>query len=87
VDHLHIKHEQMSDGSLDCRGRFDGDEAPTAPVVAFPRESPTAGRSVCTLRSDGMAQLRWWRFLLAVDVSWNRTMAPRHRRGCSTQAD
>jgi len=51
---------------------LDGDEAPVAPVAAFLRELLAAGRSVSTLRSYGMDLLRWWRFLLAVEVSWDR---------------
>ena len=38
----------------------------------FLRELLAAGRSVATLRSYGMDLLRWWRFLDAVDVAWDR---------------
>jgi site-specific recombinase XerC len=42
------------------------------PVAAFLRELLAAGRSVATLRSYGMDMLRWWRFLDAVAVGWDR---------------
>jgi len=51
---------------------LDRDGAPIAPVAVFLRELLTAGRSVATLRSYGMDLLRWWRFLGAVDVCWDR---------------
>jgi len=51
---------------------LDGDGAPVAPVAVFLRELLAAGRSVATLRSYGMDLLRWWRFLVAVDVCWDR---------------
>jgi len=42
------------------------------PVALFLRELSAAGRSVATLRSYGMDLLRWWRFLHAVDMGWDR---------------
>ena len=42
------------------------------PVAVFLRELLAAGRSAATLRSYGMDLLRWWRFLHAVDVGWDR---------------
>ena len=51
---------------------LDGDGVPAAPVAVFLRELLAAGRSVATLRSYGMDLLRWWRFLVAVDVCWDR---------------
>jgi site-specific recombinase XerD len=42
------------------------------PVAVFLRELLAAGRSAPTLRSYGMDLLRWWRFLQAVDVGWDR---------------
>lgn len=51
---------------------LDGDGCPVAPVAAFLREVQAAGRSVATLRSYGMDLLRWWRFLFAVEVNWDR---------------
>ncbi|WP_433521350.1 tyrosine-type recombinase/integrase [Nocardia pseudovaccinii] len=43
-----------------------------APAAVFLRELLAAGGSVPTLRSYGMDLLRWWRFLQAVDVGWDR---------------
>jgi site-specific recombinase XerD len=42
------------------------------PVGAFFRELQASGRSAATLRSYGMDLLRWWRFLCAVEVVWDR---------------
>jgi integrase len=42
------------------------------PVSVFFRELMASGRSVATVRSYGMDLLRWWRFLAAVDVAWDR---------------
>ncbi|WP_327113380.1 site-specific integrase [Nocardia sp. NBC_01730] len=51
---------------LDSRG------AVVAPVEVFLRELLAAGRAAPTLRSYGMDLLRWWRFLQAIDVGWDR---------------
>jgi site-specific recombinase XerD len=40
------------------------------PVAAYFGELQAAGRSVTTQRSYGMALLRWFRFLWAVDITW-----------------
>jgi site-specific recombinase XerD len=42
------------------------------PVSVFLRELQAMGRSAATLRSYGMDLLRWWRFLAAVGVGWDR---------------
>ncbi|MEV2226927.1 tyrosine-type recombinase/integrase [Nocardia vinacea] len=42
------------------------------PVAMFLRELLAAGRSPATLRSYGMDLLRWWRFLQAVEICWDR---------------
>lgn len=42
------------------------------PVSVFFRELLASGRSTGTVRSYGMDLLRWWRFLAAVDVAWDR---------------
>jgi integrase family protein with SAM-like domain len=42
------------------------------PVAVFLRELQAMGRSAATLRSYGMDLLRWWRFLDAVGVGWDR---------------
>jgi integrase len=51
---------------------LDAGGAVVDPVAVFLRELLAAGRSVATLRSYGMDLLRWWRFLHAVDVGWDR---------------
>lgn len=42
------------------------------PVSVFFRELLASGYSAATVRSYGMDLLRWWRFLAAVDVVWDR---------------
>jgi integrase len=42
------------------------------PVSVFFRELLASGCSAATVRSYGMDLLRWWRFLAAVDVVWDR---------------
>jgi len=42
------------------------------PVAAFFRDLQAAGRSTSTLRSYGLDLLRWFRFLWAVGVAWDR---------------
>jgi site-specific recombinase XerD len=51
---------------------LDADGGTVEPVAVFLRELLAAGRSAATLRSYGMDLLRWWRFLRAVDVAWDR---------------
>lgn len=51
---------------------LDADEALVEPVAVFLRELLASGRSSATLRSYGMDLLRWWRFLRAVQVNWDR---------------
>lgn len=41
-------------------------------VSVYFRELRAAGRSVATIRSYGMDLLRWFRFLWAIEVAWNR---------------
>lgn len=43
-----------------------------APVSLFLRDMLASGRSVTSLRSYGNALLRWFRFLWAVEVAWER---------------
>jgi len=42
------------------------------PVSVFLRDLLASGRSAATLRSYAVDLLRWWRFLDAVDVAWDR---------------
>lgn len=51
---------------------LDVDGVVVEPVALFLRELLATGRSAATLRSYGMDLLRWWRFLQAVDVGWDR---------------
>jgi integrase len=50
----------------------DGDGVVVEPVVAYFRELQATGRSVATVRSYGMDLLRWFRFLWAIGVAWER---------------
>src|ERR1700730_15163134 len=51
-------------------------------VTAFLADLRGAGRSVDTLRSYGMDLLRWFRFLWAVGVSWDRATRIEARDFC-----
>ena len=51
---------------------LDGEGVVVQPVGVFLRELLASGRSAATVRSYGMDLLRWWRFLDAVDVGWDR---------------
>lgn len=51
---------------------LDAAGAVVEPVGVYFRELLASGRSVATVRSYGMDLLRWWRFLAAVDVGWDR---------------
>ena len=48
----------------------DGDVV--EPVSVFLRDVLASGKSAATLRSYAVDLLRWWRFLDAVDVAWDR---------------
>ncbi|MGA5412063.1 tyrosine-type recombinase/integrase [Streptomyces lavendulocolor] len=51
---------------------IDPDGAAVEAVAVYFQELLAAGKAPSTVRSYGMDLLRWWRFLQAVDVSWNR---------------
>jgi site-specific recombinase XerD len=51
---------------------IDPDSVLVEPVAAFFRDLQAAGRSTSTLRSYGLDLLRWFRFLWAVGVAWDR---------------
>ncbi len=53
-----------------------------APVTAFLRDLQACGRSASTLRSYGMALLRWFRFLWAIEICWDRATAVEARDFC-----
>lgn len=42
------------------------------PVAVFLRDLAARGRSSSSIRSYGLALLRWWRFLIAIDERWDR---------------
>jgi hypothetical protein len=52
---------------------LDADGVVVEAVAAFLRDLQAAGRSPATLRSYGMDLLRWFRFLWAARVAWERT--------------
>ena len=53
--------------------RVVGPEGDVAePVSVFLRDLLASGKSAATLRSYAVDLLRWWRFLDAVDVAWDR---------------
>ncbi len=51
---------------------IDAGGEPVAAVAEFFRELQAAGRSEATLRSYGHDLLRWFRFIWAAGVPWNR---------------
>jgi len=51
-------------------------------VAAYFRDLQAAGRSAATVRSYGMDLLRWFRFLWAVEVSWDRASRVEARDFC-----
>lgn len=76
-------------GSLEDTGEpwlpfrlLDSAGVPVEAVSAFLRDLQAAGRSEATLRSYGMDLLRWFRFLWAIDVPWNRATRAEARDFC-----
>jgi integrase len=61
---------------LDRAGRSVG------PVAAFLGELQGCGRPATTQRSYGMALLRWFRFLWAIDVAWDHATRVEARDFC-----
>jgi len=55
---------------------------PVGAVAAFFGDLLAAGRSQATVRSYGMDLLRWFRFLWAVEVAWDRATRPEARDFC-----
>jgi integrase len=55
---------------------------PVEAVGAFFRELQAAGRAAATARSYGMDLLRWFRFLWAIDVAWDRATRVEARDFC-----
>lgn len=52
------------------------------PVAVYLRDLQAMGRRPTTLRSYGMDLLRWFRFLWAIDVSWDRATRAEARDFC-----
>ena len=52
------------------------------PVSAYFRDLQAAGRSETTIRSYGLDLLRWFRFLWAIEVCWNRVTRVEARDFC-----
>ena len=78
-----------------CRGSLENTADPFEPyrlvdaaggvvgaVAGYLRDLQAAGRSPATQRSYGMDLLRWFRFLWAVDVGWNRATQLEARDFC-----
>ncbi|HET9968773.1 MAG TPA: site-specific integrase [Streptosporangiaceae bacterium] len=66
-------------GSLEATGDLfepfrliDVDGVVVAAAGAYFRDLAACGRAVATQRSYGMALLRWWRFLGAVEIGWDQ---------------
>jgi site-specific recombinase XerD len=60
----------------------DPDGVPMEAVDAFLRDLQAAGRSAATARSYGLDLLRWFRFLWALGVSWDRATRAEARDFC-----
>jgi len=52
------------------------------PVAAYLRDLQAGGRSASTQRSYGMDLLRWFRFLWAIEVGWDRATRLEARDFC-----
>jgi len=61
---------------------LDSDGLMMEPVSAWFRDLQAAGRSALTARSYGMDLLRWFRFLWAAGVSWDRATRTEARDFC-----
>jgi len=76
-------------GSLSATGSkwepyrlLDPEGRPVGAVAAFFGDLLAAGRSEATVRSYGMDMLRWFRFLWAVEVAWDRATRLEARDFC-----
>jgi len=77
-------------GSLEATGDLfepyrlvDADGVVIVPAAAYFRELAACGRPSATHRSYGMAMLRWWRFLWAIEVRWDQATRAEARDFCS----
>ena len=69
-------------GVCDPYRLVDGDEAVVEAVTEYFRDLQAAGRSTATLRSYGLDLLRWFRFLWAIGIPWNRATRIEARDFC-----
>lgn len=53
--------------------------AQVQPITGYLREFVARGNRTSSVRSYAYVLLRWWRFLIAVDVAWNRATAAEAR--------
>lgn len=68
-------------GSLEATGGsrlVDAAGGVVGSVAGYLRDLQAAGRSSATQRSYGMDLLRWFRFLWAIDVGWDRATQVEH---------
>jgi integrase len=61
---------------------LDADGQVVEPAAAFLRDMQAAGRSPATARSYGLDLLRWFRFLWAAEVGWDRATRVEARDFC-----
>jgi integrase len=76
-------------GSLEATGDLfepyrlvDSDGVVVGPVAAYLTELQACGRAPSTLRSYGWDLLRWFRFLWAIEVAWDRATRVEARDFC-----
>lgn len=51
---------------------LDSDGQPVEPIVRFLGDFVARGNKVTSIRSYAYALMRWWRFLLVIEVHWDR---------------
>ena len=73
--------EQTDDPWMPCQ-LLDPDGVPVEPVSEFFRDLQAAGRSPATVRSYGMDLLRWFRFVWAIGIEWDRATRVEARDFC-----
>jgi Phage integrase, N-terminal SAM-like domain len=73
--------EETGDAWLPYR-LLDPSGDPVEAVSVYFRELQAVGRSAATIRSYGLDLLRWFRFLWAIDVAWNRVTRVEARDFC-----
>ena len=77
-------------GSLEATGELfepyrlvDAGGVVVVPASVYFRELAACGRPAATHRSYGMAMLRWWRFIWAVECPWGEATRVEARDFCS----